>query len=118
MDTTLEEVASEADALADEQREIARDARRLQRQRDRGWSWAALLDGDGASGLLRRLRDSARRLTGLSGRVAATFARGLAGEGESRRQIARRLEVSHQRVSAILTARRNEDGAPSDLADR
>ena len=118
MSTSLEDVAAAADAVAEDQRHIARDARRLQRQRDRGSSWAAVLDSDGASELLRRLRHSARRLGELSARTAETFARGLAEEGESRRQIARRLEVSHQRISAILNPRAPQNGARSNLADR
>lgn len=118
MGTTLEEVASAADAVADEQRQVARDARRMQRQRDRGRSWAALLDRDESAGLLRRLRHGARRLGELSVRVAETFARGLAEEGESRRQIARRLEVSHQRVSAILKACSPRRQPPASDGDR
>lgn len=61
MDPALNEIASAADEVADDQRRVAR-----------------------------------------LGRVLAL---GLSEEGESRRQIGRRLGVSHQRVSAILTGR-------------
>ena len=122
--STLEDVASAADEVADEQRRLARDARQMQRRRDRGWSWAEILDRTGgadnedSSGLLQRLRRSARRLAELSARTAEMLARGLAEEGESRRRIARRLGVSHQRVSVILGSRAPRLGSRSTLADR
>lgn len=100
----LEEVAAAADAIADEQRQVARQARRMQRQRDQGAPWRTILEREREPGLLGRLRHNARRLGDLSARVASTFARGLVDEGESHRQIGRRLGVSHQRVSAIVNA--------------
>jgi hypothetical protein len=102
MSTALEEVATAADDVADDQRRVARRARAMQRQRDRGWSWARVLDREAEPGLLELLRSSARRLAESAGHLAQALARGLAGEGESRRQIARRLGVTHQRISAML----------------
>ena len=102
MSVALEEVAAAADGIADDQRRVARRARTMQRQRDRGWSWARILDDERGPGLLGLLRSSARRLSESTARSAKTLARGLAEEGESRRQIARRLGVSHQRITAML----------------
>src|SRR4051794_30466818 len=102
MSTVLEEVAAAADEVADEQRQVARDARTMQRQRDRGWSWARVLDHMPGPGVFERLRRNARRLTGASVRVARELGRGLSAEGESRREIAKRLGVSHQRVSSLV----------------
>jgi len=52
--------------------------------------------------LLELLRRSARRLVESVGELAQALARGPTGEAESRRQIARRLGVTHQRISAML----------------
>jgi DNA invertase Pin-like site-specific DNA recombinase len=98
----LEGLAAAADEVADEQRQVAQQARSMQRRRDRGVSWARILDEEPSPTLLERLRRSGRRLTEAAGRASRTLIAGLSVEGESRRQIARRLGVSHQRVSAIL----------------
>jgi transcriptional regulator with XRE-family HTH domain len=101
-DASLEGVAAAADEVADEQRQVAEQARSMQRRRDRGVSWARILDEEPSPTLLARLRHSGRRLTEAAGRASRTLIAGLSVEGESRRQIARRLGVSHQRISAIL----------------
>jgi DNA invertase Pin-like site-specific DNA recombinase len=101
-DASLEGVAAAADEVADEQRHVAHQARSMQRRRDRGVPWARILDEEPSPTLLARLRRSGRRLTEAAGRASRTLVGGLMLEGESRRQIARRLGVSHQRVSAIL----------------
>jgi len=110
MGTALENVAAAADEVADDQRRIARRARAMQRQRDGGWSWGKILDREAAPTLLELLRHSGRRLTVVTGRIARTLASGLMAEGESSRQVGRRLGVTHQRVLAML----NGDGRPED----
>lgn len=111
MSSALEEVAATADEVAHEQRQVAHGARAMQRRRDRGWSWATILDSEAAPGVIALLRSSARRLASATGRLAQALVNGLSGEGESRRQIARRLGVTHQRISAMLTTR---DRPPAD----
>ena len=108
MSTALEAVAMAADDVADDQRRVARRARTMQRLRDRGWSWAKVLDREAEPRLLELLRSSARRVAESIGRLTHALARGLSGEGESRRQIAQRLGVTHQRISAILGLDRRE----------
>lgn len=108
MSTALEEVAHAADEVAQEQRQVARRARTMQRQRDAGWSWARILDRDADPTLIELLRRSARTLTEALGRYAQAVASGLSGEGETRRQIGRRLSVSHQRVTAMLNGQRGD----------
>lgn len=102
MSSALEMVAAAADEIADDQRRVARRARAMQRQRDRGWSWGKILEREPVPGLLELLRRSGRRLTEVTGHFAHALAQGLTGEGESRRQVGRRLAVTHQRVSAML----------------
>lgn len=102
MHAALEELAESADAVADDQRRVARRARAMQRQRERGRSWAEILDRESEPRLLGLLRGNTRRLAEATGRLAHALAHGLVREGESRRQVARRLGVTHQRISAIL----------------
>jgi hypothetical protein len=102
MHAALEELAVSADEVADDQRRVARRARAMNRQRERGRSWAEILDGESEPRLLGLLRGNTRRLAEATGRLAHTLAQGLVREGESRRQIARRLGVTHQRISAML----------------
>jgi hypothetical protein len=102
MSNVLEEVADAADDVADEQRQVARGARAMQRRRDRGWSWARILHEEAAPGVVVLLRRSTRRLAAATGRLTQALVAGLSGEGESRRKIARRLGVTHQRISAIV----------------
>ncbi|MEW6473977.1 MAG: hypothetical protein AB1679_17135 [Actinomycetota bacterium] len=118
MDSTLEEVAAAADEVADDQRRVARRARTMQRQRDRGWSWASILDREAMPGLLELLRRSARRLTGATARLGRTLAVGLSEEGESRRRVGRRLGVTHQRVSAMLKGEHRPEGDEDRLTGR
>ena len=107
MDASLEDVAAAADEVADEQRKVARQARSMQRRRDRGEPWAAVLDEQPSPTLLERLRRSARKLTEAVGAASHILAAGLVVEGQSHRQIARRLGVSHQRISAMLSNERH-----------
>ena len=57
------------------------------------------------------MRSSASRLVHATGRLARTLTHGLASEGASRRQVARQLGISHQRVTALLRDDSNGDSA-------
>jgi len=118
MSTALELVATAADDVAVDQRRVARRARAMQRQRDRGWSWGKILDREAEPGLLELLRGSARRLVESVAHLAQAIAGGLSGEGESRRQIARRLGVTHQRISAMLHQDRRSAAGEDTPGDR
>lgn len=107
MGTALEDVAAAADEVADDQRLVARRARQMQRRRDAGWSWAQLMDWEPEPTILDLLRRSGRRLSESVGQLAQTVASGLSREGETRRQIGRRLAVSHQRVTTMLKGDRH-----------
>ena len=100
--SALEDLAVAADQVADDQRQVARRAREMQHRRDQGWSWTRIMEYDPDPGLVETLRRSGRRLSEATGRLAQAVASGLSGEGQSHRQVARRLAVSHQRVSAML----------------
>ena len=102
MSSPLEEVAAAAEEVAAEQRQIARVARAMQRRRDRGQSWATILDAEPVPGLVQRLRGGAQRLADVAARFRLALAQGMHREGESHRAIAGRLGVSHQRVTTLL----------------
>ena len=109
MSNTLEEVADAADAVAEDQQRIAQHAREMHEQRRRGWSWRRVLDEESAPGIVELLRRSGKRLAGATASLTRALARELGNEGESRRQIARRLGVSHQRVTAMLNHHRSTE---------
>ena len=110
MSSALEDVAKAAEEVSEEQQDIARRARSLEEKRANGASWASLLDSSEGRGFGDLLRRSARRATGAASRFTAALAHGLSAEGESRRKIASRLGVTHQRVSAILQGRAHHGG--------
>jgi hypothetical protein len=118
MTSALEELSAVADEVANDQRGVARRARAMQIQRDKGWSWARILEREPSPGLLELLRRSGRRLSEVTGSFAQTLAAGLTAEGESRRQVGRRLSVTHQRVSAMLNGKGRSEIDPDVPADR
>jgi hypothetical protein len=102
LSTALDDLAEAADEAADDQRAVARRARTMQAQRDRGWSWSRILDREPAPGLVALLRRSGRRVGEATASFTRRLALGLTEEGETRRHIGRRLGVTHQRVTAML----------------
>lgn len=107
MTTPLIALAEVADETARDQHRLARKARTMDRQRQRGWSWSTILDRESQPRLLVLLASSVRRLAEASGRFRAALAGGLVDEGLSTRQTSERLGVSHQRVSTMLHERRS-----------
>lgn len=110
VDSVLEEVATTAEAVVAEQAEVAQRARHLKQERVRHSSWVEAWDRQPSPSLLERLRVGSRRLAETTSRFSRATARQMAQEGASRRAIARRLGVSHQRVTSLL----NRQGSGSD----
>lgn len=111
MASALEDVAQRADDAADAERDVARQARTLQKRRERGLSWRTILDRDDEPGIFELLRHGARLAVDALSAFTSLVAEELTAEGASRRQIARVIGVTHQRVSAILgRSRRAADG--------
>lgn len=112
MQTALQEVAEVADQVAEEQHQVARELRTMQRRRDAGWTWSRILDQQSSPATVELLRHSARRVSAATAGLARVLAAGLRAEGSSLRLIGQRLGVSHQRVSKLLApagrAPRNE----------
>jgi hypothetical protein len=80
--------------------------------------WGRILDREAVPGLLELLRRSGRRLTEATGRFGHALAQGLTREGESRRQVGRRLVIIHQRVSAMLKGERRFESDRNTPTDR
>lgn len=102
MTRPLQELAESAEENARDQQRIARKARRLDREREKGTAWSTILDRDRRPGLLELLAASARRVATMTNDFRRAVAGALSKEGSSTRQIARRFGVSHQRISAML----------------
>jgi len=112
MGSALEEVAKTADDAADAERAIARHARRIDEQRQQGHRWTSILERDGAE-IFDLLRRGARLAIDALSAFSSLVAEELSQEGASRRQIARLIGVTHQRVSAII-GRTRRGGADGD----
>lgn len=108
-EASLEEVAATAERVAGDQRAVARRVRSMQRQRERGMSWSEISDRQPDPGVIELLRSSWRLLASTTTMLTTVLAGALSSEGQSRRQIARRLGVTHQRVSALLGGDRNSN---------
>jgi hypothetical protein len=67
--------------------------------------WSRLLDGESASDVFDLLAVNVRRLVAVSGMLRGAIVEVLADEGFSMRQAAKRLGVSHQRISALRRRR-------------
>lgn len=66
------------------------------------------MDQQPVGGIIAVLRRSTRRLGAVTVSFTAAVAQELAGEGETHRHIARRLGVSHQRVTTLLRGSRSD----------
>jgi hypothetical protein len=103
----LDDLASIAERASEEQQLLAARARAMSEQRRRGESCTAILGNEGHQPILALLGTNLARLTHTSSRFRLAVATSLAKEGHSTRQIASRLGVTHQRVSAMLNRARS-----------
>jgi hypothetical protein len=99
----LDDLAESAERTSAEQQLLADSARALSEQHRRGWSWPAILAGEDHPPVVGLLASSLHRLRESSSRFRTVVAATLLKEGLSTRQIAARLGVTHQRVSAMLS---------------
>lgn len=109
MTPSLEHVAKIADDAADAERAVAEHARSLQKQRERGLSWSTIVKRDDEPSIFDLVRHGARLSVHALSALSSLVAEQLSDEGASRRQIAKAMGVTHQRVSAILGRARAQD---------
>lgn len=99
----LKELADDIEDAADAERQVADETRELATEREAGTSWRALMAGGRPRALTSRLSHTASRLRDSAGRLRRLTAEGLVGEGLTVRKIGQLFEVSHQRISSILS---------------
>jgi DNA-binding NarL/FixJ family response regulator len=109
----LNTVADAAEETAREQRRAAGIARRLAARRPRPADAEAVPDVS-LHELLRLLSGGVRRLTAAAAQLRQGWVAALSADGVSIRQIARRLGVSHQRISALSRANQADSGSAQD----
>src|ERR1043165_9393736 len=101
MGSAREDAATTAEEAAEAEQAVARHVRRIDEQRAQGRRWASILEHEGAE-IFDLLRRGARLAVGALSAFSSLVAEELSEEGASRRQIARLIGVTHQRVSAII----------------
>jgi hypothetical protein len=101
-DAALDDAVRTARANVENQRLLARRLTRLRAGRDEGRSWHDLLAAEAPPRVMDLASGVLRGANRTSNRLRRAVAGGLRAEGAGLAAIARRLGVSHQRVSALL----------------
>jgi hypothetical protein len=100
---TLSEVtASSIDGLT----EVHSQLTQVRRRRSRGWSWRRIVSADDSPNPLVGVTGIAARLAVASADFRRALARALRNEGMQLSKIAPLLDVSRQRIGALLRPRR------------
>ncbi len=97
----IDDVSQVLEANLEDERELLGELDRVRSERASGCSMRRVL-GSGRPRAIILAGRVAGRVTRGAARLQQGLARALAGEGESAAAIARRFEISHQRVSTIL----------------
>lgn len=105
----IREVASSVDLTAREQRRAASLVRRIADQRERDVPWASILEKGTVTSVVHLLGRGANRLRVGASKVRRMAVRGLLNEGFTTRQAGQRFGVSHQRISAVVSADSGDD---------
>ena len=98
----LDEVSSAIKADVQDERDLLQELDRVRDAHQRGDPLREALGRRGRPRAIVLTAQIANRITRSSARLQRVFAATLAREGESVTAIARRFEVSHQRISSIL----------------
>jgi hypothetical protein len=80
----------------------------MRRQRDGGWTWRHIMEATDVTGALALMAKVAADLGRAGGRFRRALALGLRLEGMQVSEIAHLLQVSRQRVSALINSRRSD----------
>jgi hypothetical protein len=103
MGRPLVELADTADEVAADTQQIAGKLRKMEEQREQGWTWKQIIDRDTAPRLPELITRASRRLATVGRRLQETIANGLASEGRSHGRIAEYFNISRQRISKLLS---------------
>ena len=88
---------------------LDQDLAGMERLRRRGWTWRRIVASSDSPNALSKLGKIASDLGRASGEFRRALVRGLRQEGMQVTQVAKLLEVSRQRVSALIHPRRTVD---------
>jgi hypothetical protein len=108
LNTLSDVAASSVNGLTEVHAQLAA----LRRQRRRGWSWRRIASSDDSPNPLASITGIAANLAMASAGFLRALAHALRSEGMQLTKIAPLLDVSRQRVGALLRPRR-EDRSPS-----
>jgi CENP-B N-terminal DNA-binding domain len=113
----LDDVSGAVEDNLEDERDLLLELQRVREERQAGLPLRQAIGKNGRPRSLVLMGRIASRMTRIGARLQHTVARTLAHEGESVTSIARRFEVSHQRISTIL--RRSEAAeAPARETER
>jgi hypothetical protein len=106
----LESLSDVATSSAKDLISLDQDLADMQNQRRRGWTWRRIVAASDSPNALSKIAKIATDLGRASGEFRRTLVRGLRhDEAMQVTQIAKLLEVSRQRVSALIHPRRATD---------
>jgi hypothetical protein len=98
----LDDLAARIEANADAERRLAVRIRQLRSGRSAGRTWREILSSDHRPSVVQAASAVLHTISEASGSLRRRVAKGLRAEGATVPAIAETLEVSHQRVSALL----------------
>lgn len=101
----LTELSDVAESSAAELSAVRDDLSTMRHRRLQGWSWRRIISSTNASNPLTVVSRIAAQIGRASGRFRRALARALRSEGMRLTEIGRLLEVSRQRVSALVRNR-------------
>ena len=103
MGRPLNDLADTADEVAADTQQIAGKLRKMDAQREQGWTWKQIIDRDTGPRLPELISRASRKLATVGRNLQETVAQGLASEGRSHGRIAEYFNISRQRISKLLS---------------
>src|SRR5215210_2418829 len=103
MGRPLVELADTADEVAADSQEIAGKLRKMDLQREQGWTWKQIIDRDTTPRLPEVISRVSKRLGAIGRKHQETRAAGVGSEGRTHGRIAEYFQISRQRISKLLS---------------
>ena len=108
LDTLSEVAASSIEGLAEVHSQLAQ----VRRRRRRGWTWRRIVSSEDSLHPLASVTEIAANLAIANAEFRRGLARALRNEGMQHTRIAPLLDVSRQRIGALLRPRRHNGNTP------
>jgi hypothetical protein len=103
MGRPLASLANTADEVAADSEQIAGKLRKMDEQREQGWTWKQIIDRDAPPRLPELVGRASKRLATVGRELQDVVSSGLASEGRSHGRIAEYFNISRQRISKLLS---------------